>query len=305
MGNIHTFTPPELKARLARDPKPLLIDVLPSDYFNSRHIPGARNACVYETGFIGKIAEMTSDKSFRVIVYGSSDRSLDSTDAVQKLVLAGYTNVAEFPGGLESWQEYDYPVEGTNQPVLHPEFPSLARYKVDVERSVIFWVGRNIVNSHDGTLGLKGGHATFANGKFESADITIDMDAMTCSDIADESLNGFLIAHLKSDDFFETDRYPVAQFHLVTCTEIQGVSPGLPNYSLSGTLTIKGETNPVTFDAVVAPLEENEIVLQAHFDIDRTKWNVRYGSGKLYDKLGKHLVNDDISLQLRVFLKQD
>ena len=62
---------------------------------------------------------------------------------------------------------------------------------------------------------------------------------------------------------------------------------------------MRGVTEALTFDAVVAP-KAGELVLDAHFDIDRTRWNVSYGSGKLYDHLGMHLVNDDVSLQVSV-----
>ena len=39
-------------------------------------------------------------------------------------------------------------------------------------------------------------------------------------------------------------------------------------------------------------------VAQAAFDIDRTDWNISYGSGKLFEKLGMHLVNDRIDIEL-------
>ena len=45
---------------------------------------------------------------------------------------------------------------------------------------------------------------------------------------------------------------------------------------------------------------EGRFVAQAHFDFDRTLWNVVYGSGRLFEKLGMHLVNDLISLQLKI-----
>jgi hypothetical protein len=40
------------------------------------------------------------------------------------------------------------------------------------------------------------------------------------------------------------------------------------------------------------------IAAEAHFDINRTRWKVVYGSGKIYERLGKHLVNDEVSLAL-------
>jgi hypothetical protein len=59
-------------------------------------------------------------------------------------------------------------------------------------------------------------------------------------------------------------------------------------------------SNEVTFPAMLAPAADGLLAADAHFDIDRTRWNVLYSSGKFYEKLGKHLVNDEISLALKL-----
>ena len=46
--------------------------------------------------------------------------------------------------------------------------------------------------------------------------------------------------------------------------------------------------------------EGGGLVARAHFDFDRTEWGVRYGSGKFYERLGKHLVSDRISVDLKI-----
>ena len=45
---------------------------------------------------------------------------------------------------------------------------------------------------------------------------------------------------------------------------------------------------------------EGKFAAQASFAIDRTLWEVLYGSGKYFRNLGGHLVNDLIELQLRI-----
>jgi polyisoprenoid-binding protein YceI len=77
-------------------------------------------------------------------------------------------------------------------------------------------------------------------------------------------------------------------------------TPGTPNYRITGAMTIKGISNPVVFPALIAPRADGGLNAQAHFDINRTLWQVQYGSGKLFEKLGMHLVNDCITLDLQV-----
>jgi hypothetical protein len=49
---------------------------------------------------------------------------------------------------------------------------------------------------------------------------------------------------------------------------------------------------------MVAAQADGILKAQASVDLDRTLWDVCYGSGKLYERLGMHLVNDLISLEL-------
>jgi polyisoprenoid-binding protein YceI len=73
----------------------------------------------------------------------------------------------------------------------------------------------------------------------------------------------------------------------------------MPDFHLQGQMTIKGIKREIDFPAVVG-FKDGEIIAQAHFDIDRTQWNVIYGSGRFFEHLGMHLVNDIISLQLKI-----
>jgi hypothetical protein len=43
------------------------------------------------------------------------------------------------------------------------------------------------------------------------------------------------------------------------------------------------------------------VSIEAHFDLDRTTWNVLYGSSSYFEHLGMHLVYDLITVELRVF----
>ena len=43
--------------------------------------------------------------------------------------------------------------------------------------------------------------------------------------------------------------------------------------------------------------------MEAHFDLDRTQWNVIYGSSRFFEHLGMHMVFDQISIELRLILQ--
>lgn len=276
----------------------IIIDVLPPEYYGSRHIPGAANACVYEMTFLDTIREITTDKKRRIVVYDSSNRSRASACAVEKLNAAGFREVFELAGGIEEWEGSGYPVD-----VLGPDMdeePALTDgvHPVDCGNSRLEWTGRNICKKHWGAIDISGGEIVVKNGMIVGGFVTMDMRSIRDSDLADEQLNGLLIRHLMSDDFFDVENHPTASFEIIQCGLDKGATPGTPNYLVKGMLTIKGTAKEVTIQAIIAPGENAGIQAQGCFSIDRTEWNIAYGSGKLFEKLGMHLVNDMISLEL-------
>ena len=70
-------------------------------------------------------------------------------------------------------------------------------------------------------------------------------------------------------------------------------------YTVNGDLTIKGITHPVEFK-VKQTKTNNGIKIEGVATIDRTKYNIRYGSGKFYEKLGDNMIYDDFEVKLSV-----
>jgi polyisoprenoid-binding protein YceI len=126
------------------------------------------------------------------------------------------------------------------------------------------------------------------------------MDSITNNDIEDKALNAMLVSHLKSEDFFDVKNFPTASFELSQITMKSDAKPGGVNAEVRGALTMKGVTGEVNFPALIEMRKDGALAAEAHFDIDRTRWNVLYGSGKFYEKLGMHLVHDNISLGLKI-----
>ena len=290
----------ELVSRLSGPNPPLLIDVLPDEVYEAMHLPGAKNACVFKVTFLDDIKQLAPDRSRVLVLYGSSSRDLASATAAEKLSAAGYTQLARYQGGLEDWCAAGRPTEGKSQAARLGSMPPDRTLKINTQKSRIEWTGRNLLNRHFGRLKLRAGELESRGGTVVRGAFTLDMGSIENLDIEDSRMRELLIAHLKSDDFFDVEHFPTAEFQLSKIKALPDARPGNPNSEVGGTLTLKGVSNDIAFPAIIAPTPDGLLAVDAHLDVDRTRWNVRYASGKLYDQLGKHLVNDEISIELKL-----
>ncbi len=106
-----------------------------------------------------------------------------------------------------------------------------------------------------------------------SLKIVIDTESLWSDD---EKLTG----HLKNADFFDVKKYPTATFE---STKIEKVSD--TEIKFHGKLTMLGKTEEIVVPAKVASSDE-KIQINADFKIDRTKWGMNYGKGKINDEVG-------------------
>jgi len=216
-------------------------------------------------------------------------------------VQAGYKSVAVLSGGLTGWCSAGYAVEGSN-PAGAKEIPLHdGKYSIDTEKSRVEWIGRNINNRHYGRINISAGDLIVRSGLPAGGHIELDMATITDFDLQDDYWRNLLVRHLKSDDFFAVDRFPTAKFQLTGWAPLEGALPG--DGIASGSLTIRDVTRPISFPADLSSQGDGGIKAHALLDLDRTLWNVCYGSGRLYERLGMHLVHDLISLEIFVVAK--
>ncbi|HUP57575.1 MAG TPA: YceI family protein, partial [Bdellovibrionota bacterium] len=95
--------------------------------------------------------------------------------------------------------------------------------------------------------------------------------------------------------FFGVDKHPVSTFEITSVKPLAG-SPEA-THEIAGKLTIKGHTEEVTFPAKVS-VEDKKATAHGKVKVDRTKYNIRYGSGKFFDNLGDKMINDDFEIEL-------
>ena len=299
---IHTpvISPAELSARLSESHPPIILDVRLADDHAAEHLPRAMNNCVFEVAFLERMTGLVPDKSAAVCVYGSSASSFESRMAAEKLARAGYKNVIELREGIAGWKAAGLGVESKGMSGSEATVQPDGRLDIDLAESRIEWLGRNLLNKHSGRIGLKCGWLEFARGQLCGGEFVIDMKTISCDDLAGNPLHDILIAHLQSDDFFDVDLHPEARVKIISASPIEGARPGSCNLRVRAELTLKGITKPVEFTASAGITGEGKAAAQASFAIDRTEWNVLYGSGTFFERLAGHLVNDLIELQLRI-----
>jgi rhodanese-related sulfurtransferase/polyisoprenoid-binding protein YceI len=300
------ISPHDLRREVEKGKDLIIIDTLTKDHYAKVHLPNARNACVFEVTFLDQIAALVPEKDLLIVVYGSSENSMDAATAAGKLIRAGYRNVFALDGGLALWREAGYPLEGEQIRIL--EAPEMELriddgiYTLNTDESVIEWTGRNPNTKHYGTIQLSGGEI-IVNGGDISGSFEIDMTSIKNINLEGNDLQPILISHLTSDDFFFVKMFPRALFSLKTARLIEKPDLSSPNFKVKGTLELRGIKKEITFPATVNPLPEGGAVVEAHFDIDRTRWGIIYGSSRFFEHLGMHLVFDLISFELRLVVQ--
>jgi polyisoprenoid-binding protein YceI/rhodanese-related sulfurtransferase len=299
-GFIH-ITGEQLYDKISQKADLIIIDTLPKEVFEKRHLPGAQNACVFEVVFSSEVPALVPDRDQEVVLYGSSRASHDSVTAAEKLVRLGYSKVFTLTGGLVAWREAGYPLEG-NDPDSVDEAEHLIlddrSFIVDTEQSIVEWTGRNPNTTHYGTLRLLRGDITIQQGKLNGT-FEIDMHSLKNLNLEGNEWQSVLIAHLKSDDFFFAEKFPTALFTIDSARQI-GESLSAPNFEVEGTLELRGVHKVMKFLATISRLPDGAITAEAHFDFDRTHWKIIYGSSRYFEHLGMHLVFDPISIGLRI-----
>jgi len=165
--------------------------------------------------------------------------------------------------------------------------------KVDVAKSSVKWLGKKVAGEHSGTISVKEGSLDVNGGKVTGGKVVIDMNSIVDTDLADATWNAKLVGHLKSDDFFGVATYPTAELVL---TKVEGTN-------FSGNLTIKGITNPVSFTATSSK-DGKSTVYKGTLTIDRSKYNVKYGSKSFFDNLGDKVINDEFTLDFNLVVAE-
>ena len=299
-------TPEELMAWVEKKKSFILIHTLTNDHYQKIHLPGAQNACVFDVTFLDQLNSITDDKNAEIVLYGSSGRSMDAFTAAEKLQTAGYQQVLIMKGGLKSWCSLGYALADESMDISSDPKTQLVlqdgKYCIDTDHSIIEWAGRNPNTKHFGIVRISDGQIYIENTTITGV-VEIDMDSIENMSLKGDELQPVLVSHLKSEDFFLVKLFPTAKFIINRGTLDDEPYLSSPNYEVDGTLDLRGVKADLSFPATITNTDDNGLVAEAHFDIDRTRWNVIYGSTKFFEHIGMHLVFDLISFQVKIVVK--
>ncbi len=157
--------------------------------------------------------------------------------------------------------------------------------EVNTETSKVTWKAYKVTGSHTGTVALQSGALLFDGDKLSGGEFVVNMPTLISTDLEGE-YKGKLEGHLKSDDFFGVATHPTAK---LVFTDIK--ASGKNSYEVTGDLTIKGITKPVSFDVSVYGSKAT-----ATMKVDRSQYDVRYGSGAFFENLGDKTIYDEFDL---------
>lgn len=157
--------------------------------------------------------------------------------------------------------------------------------EVKTKESKVTWKAYKVTGSHTGTVDLKEGALMFDGDKLTGGEFVVNMASLISTDLEGE-YKGKLEGHLKSDDFFGVETHPTSK---LVFTKVK--ASGKNSYEITGDLTIKGITKPVTFDVSIYGSKAT-----ATLKVDRAEYNVRYGSGSFFDNLGDKTIYDEFDL---------
>ncbi|MFT4760636.1 MAG: polyisoprenoid-binding protein YceI [Paraglaciecola sp.] len=164
--------------------------------------------------------------------------------------------------------------------------------KINTEKSVVSWKGYKVTGEHAGTIAVKNGELTFDNGKLTGGSFDIDMTTITCTDLEGDWAKK-LEGHLKSADFFGVENHPTAKF-VITKVASRGAAG---EYKITGNLSIKDITKEIRFNATASKTGAT-----AEIQLDRTDFDVKYGSGSFFDSLGDKTIYDEFDLNVKLML---
>ncbi|PVY43049.1 YceI family protein [Pontibacter virosus] len=182
--------------------------------------------------------------------------------------------------------------------------PAKARtFAVETAASEVNWNAKKVTGEHYGKISMKSGQLQVDKNRVTGGTFEFDMSSITVEDIKDAGMNGKLVGHLKSDDFFGVEKNPSATFVITEATPITKAAAGKPNYNVKGNLTIKGITNPVSFPATIA-VKDGVATAKADVTVDRTKFDIRYRSSNFFENLGDKAIYDEFTVSFNVKAKQ-
>jgi polyisoprenoid-binding protein YceI len=175
----------------------------------------------------------------------------------------------------------------------------IVTYEVISERSNVVWTGKKVTGKHYGNVSIKNGEIVVQEGSVSHAELVLDMNTITNTDLTDKQWNKKLVDHLKSDDFFSVEKHPHVTFVLTDFSLAEDNDGNDQKYIIAGDLTIKGIKHQISFPAAIE-VNNSMLTAKGSVKIDRTKYDIRYGSGSFFKGLGDNMIYNDFEIEFEL-----
>jgi polyisoprenoid-binding protein YceI len=170
--------------------------------------------------------------------------------------------------------------------------------ELDLEKSTLAWEGSegfaSIVKSHNGTFVITKGSLSVKENQLVGGSFEIDINTLKVLDIKDAASNAKLTNHLKSADFFESDKFPKATFEVVSAEKSANDST-----KVTGNLTLKGVKKSVVFPAKIE-ITDKAVKANAKFYINRKYWGMFY---RTESSLGDEFIRPEVGIDFNIITK--
>lgn len=171
--------------------------------------------------------------------------------------------------------------------------PVVENKSVDVQKSQVEWKAYKMGGRHYGTVNIKDGSVELSDGVLVGGQFTMDMTSILVTDITGGGKSS-LEGHLNSPDFFSVEKFNTADLK-ITSVEFKGNG----RYDIVADVTIKNITQSVSFEAT-GYSQKGKFSAAATIKLDRSKFDVRYGSSSFFDNLGDKVIYDDFDIMVNL-----
>lgn len=214
-------------------------------------------------------------------VQGVVDVAGEGLEAVSGLIEGGEDEIAPAPGVTPDDEVLSYDGE----------------YILDTDASTLNWVGKKVGGQHNGTVDIASGEFVIVDGAGNGS-FVLDMATISTLDLSGKSKEG-MDSHLKNEDFFSVEAFPIATLVL---KDVDVITGGVVD--VIGDLTIKGITNSITFPAIFEEIG-GEVVVTAEFSLDRTLWGIEYNSASIFSGIADKAIDDMMDFSVSLVFTQE
>ncbi len=159
---------------------------------------------------------------------------------------------------------------------------------LDTSSSILKWTGYAEVGnySQSGTVKPKSGTMTLVNDEIKNFKVMVDMTTITHE-------NNDLESHLKKNDFFYVEKYPVAEISYVEKIGDKYI----------GQLTIRGKSQKIEI-LVNSTKIDNGLLFKGIIAVDRTQFDIKYNSSSYFQDLDSYAIKNNFDLEFELIFKE-